>query len=426
MHVPSDPRLRFAAGIAGILLILLVAPMIPVSTSFTIFDNYRPGASSCFQAGNSTDFGGCLEAYRYGPVNTTAVATLAHLLWGLGPPPFPSTYLVNQGYASALVRSDGMNIEYAEGPFEGPSVLNPAQTLEVQDFALRQSSEGYLTFSASIRNVATHPVEVIGAYVDYPGYGSNRSLEGLTWHTGSSPVCVDVSLEPGRSCEASAYAAPNDQLDVGSTYPMSWVVVGLDPSLPHPLNLTSGAQVTPYSSLLFGNFVTVETSGVGYPGYTNIVPDSQWVQAFISLVNSGRGSLPLVENSSLDAFALKRFQTAVANYSISDYGFDNQSKAYIGDSRTLMTEEILYPAQTPSDFAGYLQTAAPGHWQGLVSLTYTKYGFFLGYGPVIEFKQDCPVTEITGRNINITQVAIENGCQYEVTNATYLLIVLSS
>ncbi|HEV2120523.1 MAG TPA: hypothetical protein VGS11_10550 [Candidatus Bathyarchaeia archaeon] len=152
-----------------------------------------------------------------------------------------------------------------------------------------------------------------------------------------------------------------------------------------------------------------------------------FIQAFMSTVNNQRGSVSLTEDPSLDAFASTRFNTAVSNYTISDFGFDSQAASFFAGTGRISTEEILYP-QTfgPAAFAGYLQQSAPSHWEALVNRAYTKYGFHLGYGPVVEFATGCPVNEITARNINITQLAIANGCKYEIHNEVWLLLILSS
>ncbi|HYC26711.1 MAG TPA: hypothetical protein VEB67_01665, partial [Nitrososphaerales archaeon] len=134
----------------------------------------------------------------------------------------------------------------------------------------------------------------------------------------------------------------------------------------------------------------------------------------------------LVENSSLDAFAAMRFQTAVSQFTISDYGFDRQAAAFFGDTVSSYNEEILYPSSfTPYQFAAYLGQSAPGHWNELTNPSYRQFGYFLGTGPAVVVN-DCSVTEITSMNINITQFAIQHGCDYKVQNVIYLIIVLSS
>jgi hypothetical protein len=162
---------------------------------------------------------------------------------------------------------------------------------------------------------------------------------------------------------------------------------------------------------------------VNYPGAGL---NTAWVQAFVSATNSHRTEA-LSEDPGLDAFAMQRFQTAVSEYGISDYGFDSQSQSFFAGTGRISTEEILYPKTfAPSEFISYLQKYAPGHWSGLVDRGYTKFGYYLGTGPVIEFGSNCPVTEIIGRNVNITQLAISNGCQYSTDNEIWLLLILSS
>ena len=227
---------------------------------------------------------------------------------------------------------------------------------------------------------------------------------------------------------ADRQVAPRDNLVAGKAYPMTMVVIGTETI--GMQNLTETSQVGQTTTTFtfpfpeYSSFVYVQTFDVVYPGAG---PNSAWVQSFIGIVNSQRGSNHLVEDQGLDTFAASRFQTASSNYAISDYGFDTQAAAYFNGSGRVYTEEILYPETfSPDGFSSYVQQYAPGHWTLLVDPLYSRFGYYIGTSPTIEFSTSCAVTEISQRNVNITQIAIENGCQYKVVEDTWLLLVLSS
>jgi len=428
-----DQRVLLVLSVVGIVVVLLVTPIVPVSYSFVFHDNYTQAAISCDQLSNSTLRNSCFDQYRYPPAALRGVTSLSYLISGLGPPPLPSTTIVTQGLAVALVHYDRSGIAYAEGPFEAPIALNPPGVVRVVDPEVLPGPNGVISFSAVITNIGSTSFQIVGAYFDYPGYGINDTVDGVVWHSGSTAAesCGDSGLAPGQSCPVALPLGPDDSLQTGAEYPLTWVVVGFDPQLP---------QLEPNGSAvaLFGlqgarpgfvgcNFVYVQTNSVPYPGATSPMIDATWVHTFVGLVNAGRGAIPLSEDAALDAFAQSRFETAVTQYEISDFGFDAQAAAFTNGTGTVLNEEILYPNGTsPSDFVTYLRATAPGHWNELTSGVYSRYGYFVASGPAVAFSQACPVKEVIGRNVNITQLAIQNGCQYKVENELWLLIVLGS
>jgi len=152
--------------------------------------------------------------------------------------------------------------------------------------------------------------------------------------------------------------------------------------------------------------------------------NAQWVSQFIADLNTYR-SVPLTESSTLDTFAKERFNTLVANYQISHYGYAEAFDSFFASQAISGTEEYFYPNESPSDYVTYIQDSAPTHWQGLIDSTYTQYGYYLGTGPVYEIYQPCPVSEIVG-SVNETQLLQQNGCSFTIGTATYFVIELTS
>lgn len=457
MKVGRSGYAGMAASAAVIaLLVFFSVPLVSYSSSFNIPNNTlgRPEefCSPILSNGqngtvrtitfNDTlgkEFEACLAKNAYPPATINGSSPLSYPVLGYGSPPYPKYALAVQGQESLLVSFDGSRVAYVMGPFDA-TTLNPQGIVSVENATITQGSSGTLNFTAIIKNVGTRWIGNVGVLFDYPGYGTNSTMDGLTWHTtpfsNYLPSCALSGIEPGATCKASYLGGSNATLESGKAYPLRVIVTGYiflqSGSETSAASTASGPSTTStegsatYIGPLFegGGFVIVSTSEVPYPGSG---PNAEWVREFIAAVNAQRGGAPLTEDPGLDSFAQTRFDTAVTNYAISDYGFDNQSAAYFGGTGRISNEEVLYPSYlSPAAFAGYIQQFAPGHWNLLVDTAYTRYGFYLGYGPAVAVALGCPVTEITGRNVNITQIAIQNGCKYKVEDVTYLVIVLSS
>jgi hypothetical protein len=414
-------------------LVVVLVPVVPYSVSFSIPGNY---GNTALEVCGDTAFAiipnsPCLTQNGLPPVVIEGRATPAYRLTGYGSSPYPGVLLVTQGNLSALVYFQGSAIAAAEGPFNmgGPTVLEPPGFAQITDVALTPSSSGMLNLSAIISVAGTGLVVNSAAglqvYFDYPGYGSNKTDGGVTWHT---PLYVaDCYPNKDGLCSVSFFIDPNPNLKVGDTHTATIVVSGSIPtgrSLTRTTTSAIGQSTYLISQLQSTSFFYLQKFVLAYPGSG---PNSAWVHAFINAVNNRRGSSHLVEDPNLDSFAATRLATAVSNYSISDYGFDGQAASFFTGTGRIGTEEILYPQSfAPSGFVSYVQTNAPSHWTGLVSNVYMRYGFAIGRGPVVELSTDCPVTEITAHNVNITQIAIENGCKYQVEDLTYLVLVMST
>ncbi len=379
--------LRLWLVIVAVGIVLLVAPVVPVMDSLAV-----PKVNSADTV-----------------ASVSGQTSPAYLLAGFGQGPFASPSFVDLGSESVLVFFRGTHITYVEGPFNGQSAYNPGDVIEINNFPPAPGSNGTVQFTATIRNVGSRFIIGATAFLDFPEYGTNITHANVAWRGLPSYSCGTI-LASKDICQVELSLEPRLGLTIESTYPLSWVVEG-------------ATSTEPLSSLNQTNFLFRESFSAQYPGSG---PNPIWMSSFIGTVNSHRGGIQLVENQTLDAFAHTRFLTDVSNYAISDYGFDGQATAFFNGTGKAHTEEILYPSSfSPSAFASYIEQSAPGHWNGLIDTAYTQYGYFLGTGPAIVVS-GCSLTEITGRNVNITQVAIENGCTYRVQNAIYLVIVLGS
>ncbi len=446
-----------ASVVAIVLVVFFLVPLVPYSVAVSIPSNiFGKPYNTCVpildkwnsRGYNETamaQYRECLTQNAYPPSSMTGYAPLSYRLLGIGSPPYPSYALISQGWKSSLAFFHGPRLSYVLGSstslgspgflFSNHTALNPGGIIDVEDARLWPAGIGLLNFTVLIRNVGQSDIYIPQVGFIYPGYGSNRTYGGVTWLSPvgglwgcSSPVVGFGYLAPGHSCEAYYMVDTNPALQAGSNYTLTVVVSGGYYQSP-PTYTLSGTQTVitttfaPYSGTLT-DFVVVKSFSVQYPGTG---PNAQWMGAFMQLVNGQRGGIPLAEDPALDSFAQARFETASSVYQISDYGFDNQSASYFNGTGKISTEEILFPSYySPSAFVGVLQKDAPGHWDGLLNTAYTHYGYYVGDAPSVEFSVSCPVTEITQRNVNITQVAIQNGCSYKVDTVTWLLIVLSS
>lgn len=174
----------------------------------------------------------------------------------------------------------------------------------------------------------------------------------------------------------------------------------------------------------------------------NIIPrpiNSTWATLFFQNVSYMRGST-YSYCPALSEFAQTRFKTMAANPGISHYGYDQDFSKYWPGGYTFgmfiytgFGEEVFYPSgSTPSRFVSQVISTAPGHWQELSDPNMTNYGFYIANGPAYEilgpgggYGAACPVTEIPGPNINISQFFAQYGCSVELSNLTYFVIEIA-
>jgi hypothetical protein len=163
-----------------------------------------------------------------------------------------------------------------------------------------------------------------------------------------------------------------------------------------------------------------------------------WATAFFSNVSTQRGE-PYTYCANLSTFAKTRFNTMAQNYGISHYGYSedfNKTWPYgveYGDEIYYgFGEEVFYPSgYNASNYVQQIITTAPLHWQELENDNLTTYGYYIANGPAYEILgpdggySACPVTEIPGPNINISQYFAQYGCSVETANLTYFVIELA-
>jgi hypothetical protein len=148
-------------------------------------------------------------------------------------------------------------------------------------------------------------------------------------------------------------------------------------------------------------------------GQTNV--DSLWVKDFMGNVSTLGGARTLNENLRLDQLAKERFNTMTQHPDITHYGADYELPPGTG-------EVVFYPSgQTPGEFAVYIRTTAPAHWN-LMTSGFASYGYYSASGPSYDVNQGCPNTELPGPGINVTQFFQQEGCTVYKVTASWLVI----
>jgi len=157
---------------------------------------------------------------------------------------------------------------------------------------------------------------------------------------------------------------------------------------------------------------------------------SSWISQFFSVINTDRGAgSTLAPCAHLDSFASQRFQTlnTGSNWEIVHYGYSDDLTRTYGGTAGSYAEEYFYPDtptyRSPSGFASYLQSNAPGHWADLVNPLYRFFGVYSGTGPILLFPRNCAPGEFSA-GINQTQVA--SGCSYQKVSGTWFIVELAA
>ena len=282
--------------------------------------------------------------------------------------------------------------------------------------SITRDALGFVNFTATVENVGTSLLEGIRVEFGIPGNGQNTSspigfTNGVNT-TGSGPIWINYgialgscyspnpaapTLRPGAECQASVLAL-SETVAPGQTFGYTIQVIAV-----------LGTQ-----GLVFQRWFSGEWPSKGVT--------SDWMSGFIQEVNSNRTGQALVENKTLDAFAQTRFQTQVANYNVSNYGFQQDFARSFPGFAIQIGETTLWPGtQLPFEYASFLQESAPGHWSALTDPTYTQFGYYIGYGPTIVANQPCSVTEFPA-NVNMTALLTSHGCQFQIEQAVWLVI----
>ena len=343
----------------------------------------------------------CENSYLYPPVNFTERASLSYALFGRGIQPFNSSYVVARGDYSAIFYVSGTKISSAEAfPFEHIT-LNPSGVVAITSTSVTRDLFGFVNFTATAENVGSQPLERVFLGFAVPGnWLYNQTYDGITWSQDNRAQCADTLL-PHSTCSAS-FRALNESIAPGGPFNYRIQVLGAD-----------GNTTIVYQEHFQG---TWPTKGVS----------SYWVSSFIQQVNSNRTGPKLVEDQMLDAFAAARFQTQVANYNVSNYGFQGDYSTSFPGSTRQIGEVTLWPgADSPSGYVSVLQQSAPGHWSVLTNPSYTHFGYYIGYGPTIIVSQPCQVTEFPGGQ-NIPALLASHGCQFHIEQTVWLVIEVGS
>lgn len=238
--------------------------------------------------------------------------------------------------------------------------------------------------------------------------------------------------KPGTNITLSIYGYSNTQYSF-----TGWSCTGAGcyqgPN-PHPTIMVNNTITETAHFETTGNSPSTSVSGTGQgTGSTSTSVNDAWVAQFFAAVSSARGH-SYSSCTSLSNFAKVRFNTMSANYGISHYGYNQDFQSYYGTIyNTYFGEEVFYPSgYTPSGYVSDIQSSAPLHWQLMASGNFSYYGYDIQNGPNYEIYGPnggyslCPVTEIPGPNINVSQYFASYGCSVVVSNQTWFVIELAS
>ena len=385
-----------------VVLFLFVVPTVPYTLSLQIPFVFRPGLATCEKLPEASQLA-CEDSYLYPPENVTERAPLSYALFGIGTHPFNSSYRITADDSSAIFYVTGTKVLSVQS-FPFPSFdLNPQGVVAIRNTSVTLGGLGLVNFSATITNIGAQPLSPVYASFEVPGdLGNNQTRGGVVWDNYFVGSRCALVLAPGSSCSFS-YQPFSDSLSGGQ--PFSYRV-----------GVTTSTNASRFSTdpMVYQRFFQGVWPGTGI--------SSGWVNALIQEVDSNRTGPNLVEDQSLDAFAATRFETQVANYNVSNYGFQGDfAKSFPGSTQQI-GEVTLWPgSDLPSEYAGFLQQSAPGHWSVLTDSMYTHFGYYVGYGPTIVADQPCSVTEFPA-NVNMTALLTSHGCQFQIEQAVWLVI----
>jgi hypothetical protein len=403
---------------ALVLIFLFLVPLVPFSQSITMEGNLEPGWTTCLplrppflvitNQSAQTKYQQCVNKYFYPPAQIAGSSTLSYRLLGVGSQPYPREELVTQGNESALVYFKGASIEAAERYFAPIASLNPAGVVRVANQSLDFSVNDLSQFSAVVTNVSSQPMtlEVLIAASESAFSFGNFTIGGINW-IGANPVdcggSFAASLAPNAQCLATYQALSNPARNV-TQFHFTVEVLG-----------KVGGQWFLYQQ----RFVLANP----YTGQVN----TQWVAAFMRAVNIARNGTSLQEAKTLDDFAQLRFKTSTSNFTIANYGFNSDYATFFPASGPQVGETTLFVGRyLPAQYASVLQSTAPGHWSILMDPAYTKFGYFVGFGPTVITREPCAVTEFPSAGANMTQYLTSHGCAYDIIQGPYVVIEVGS
>jgi hypothetical protein len=156
--------------------------------------------------------------------------------------------------------------------------------------------------------------------------------------------------------------------------------------------------------------------------YTGKV-NAEWVAAFMRSVNSARNGTSLLEDKRLDDFAQVRFKTSLSNFTIANYGFNADYQQFFSGLEPQAGETTLFTGKyLPAQYASVLQQSALVHWSILIDRVYTKFDYFVGYGPMIVAREPCAVTEYPSADLNETAYLTSHGCAFDIVQGPWLVV----
>jgi hypothetical protein len=310
--------------------------------------------------------------------------------------------LVSSGNHSALVYFSGGKAVAIEQAGPPGVVLNPSSVLSIEYAAVSSSDWGFLNITFHLRNIGVHNITDPIVYVSMLGFSDNGTDGGL------------VMIEPRAVGSCGSLWLASDYCDVSQIAPNALPV---NKSFTYYAEVRGGVEGSP--------FVYREGFQEDYP-QGGIGP--LWVDAFMDKVDQARGGQPLIENATLNEFAALRFKDASAGYQISDYNLTVDENAFFGPGpySQSIAEFLLYPGIfSPITYPGFLSEYAVGHWNGLLDAKYAQFGYFVGEASYYDVSIPCPVYEIPGAGVNITQFFQQHGCTTMVAATTWLVVILA-
>ncbi|MEM4068185.1 MAG: hypothetical protein QXV17_15150 [Candidatus Micrarchaeaceae archaeon] len=253
----------------------------------------------------------------------------------------------------------------------------------------------------------------------FEGVGSSSKGENTSRSNSSRFTEYRPSLDDKRGISSETYTTKRN----AATYPAKIILILL-------AILILGTLSLHFSSYL--------RSSSGSLNQNRSMINGTWATEFFSNVSSERG-MPYAYCANLSDFASKRFHTMAQHYGVSHYGYAADFNStwpggveYEGEIYEGFGEEVFYPSgYNASNYVQYIITNAPLHWQELADKNFTSYGYNISNGPAYEILgpdggySECPVTEIPGPNINISQYFAQYGCSVETTNLTYFVIEIA-
>jgi hypothetical protein len=368
---------------------------------------------------------GCPTSYEYGPRNVTGFQSFSKAMVGDGTTTLGPTYIVPDGQFYLAVSINGDRVESID-PVIGPDpLLDPEGTLSF-NATMVPSVPGEIQYNVTVRNISGSPIlnPTLLLYVIHsPPFGSADVNTGDL----NGPA---VYMFGGRN-----WSIPYAGAFYEYTYPCSpYFEAPLPPGgrcsagVAVSLRLPAEGAVYPYLAVFMGiigdRFLV--SHHVFFAAYHSQQLPADWVSRFVGAVNSQRTGFSLVENSTLNGFAQMRFQTMVANYNVSHYGYHSDMYRYFGEITGNGAELYLFPVgHDPVEYTSYLSNTAPTHWEALTSSSYSQFGYYFGEEPAVVSIGSCNITEIPGPGINIPQYYRQYGCASAVVLEGWLVIELA-